>query len=198
MDDGKKKEKTVYVKRAKGMVALGAVMALNHLPSLALSGQRLGGASLTDKPYLVGGKWNVVDLSESYGHAIIHGFVNRLILHNAPGIFVRLFGTFNHIDARNIGCSANGHHSWIEMNGDIFELDLRGNAANRLELIRGVGGTGGPTSFIRALEGKEKINPLSIEYVISDDPDAWRKALAATDLNVQSNLVPFCKRIKKE
>lgn len=179
-----KKEETVYLSKEPSLAAIGSIITFGHLPSLALCDQRLGGASLADMPYLIGGKWNVVNLSSSFGHVIIHGFVNRLILNNAPGIFVRLFGAFGHIDARNIGCDADSHHSWIELNGDIFELDLRGSVAGRLELIRGIGRTGGQQFFEDALAGW--VNPLSIKYVISDDSDAWRKALAAADLNVMA------------
>lgn len=127
MLDEEKPRKTKFVRQpsAEGIAAVLAATLMSEYPDLDLSGHRLGGASKNDMPCLIGGKWDVVDLTESFGHVIIHGFVNRLILNSASGIFVHLVGAFGFVEAQNIGCADQGFRSWIDLNGSIFEIDLR-------------------------------------------------------------------------
>ena len=185
-------KRTEYLRKPTGVTM--SVVPLSTYPSFDLSGQRLGGATLNDTPYLIGGNWNVVDLTGCSGHVVFHGYANRLILKDSCGIFVRVFGAVSCIDARNLGSDTSGHHSWIELNGDIFEIDLRGNSIQGLELSRGIGGCGDQPSLEDAKVGKVEINPMSIRYVVSDDPAAWRRALTNAQRNLQEGLGLFAEK----
>ncbi len=197
-DEEKPKTKFVRQPPDEGIAEALAATLMSKYPDLDLSGQRLGGASKNDRPYLIAGKWGVVDLTESFGHVIVHGFVNRLILNSASGIFVHLIGAFGFVEAQNIGCDDQGSRSWIDLNGGIFEIDLRGSSTERLELIHSIAEPGCHPPLEKARTGKVKINPFDIRYVISETPGAWRKAIANNCLEIQENLNLFARRGIKE
>lgn len=196
MLDEEKPRKTKFLRQPpdEGIAEALAAALMSKYPDLDLSGQRLGGASKNDRPYLIGGKWGVVDLTESFGHVIVHGFVNRLILNGASGIFVHLVGAFGFVEAQKIGCDDQGFRSWIDLNGSIFEIDLRGSFTEKLELIHSIAEAGCHPPLEKARRGKVKINPFDIRYAITDTPSAWRKAIANNYLEIQENLDLFARR----
>lgn len=170
-------------------------IAVRNLPSLILDNQKLGGVTSLDMPYLIGGNWNVINLTASYGHVVIHGFADRLILNSAPGIFARVYGVFTHIEARNFGCDSKGHRSWIELNGDILELDLRGNSVREIGISSGTYEVGGDVpAWARRGEVNpinERLYPLRIGNIRADNPNAWRRAIADVRRAIREQLNPL-------
>jgi hypothetical protein len=166
--------------------------AIRRLPSLDLSGRQLGSAILKNPPYLIGGWWKTINLTGSWGHVVVTGFVDRLVM-SAPKLCVRLYGAFTHVDAR---CFRDSRRSgFLELNGDIFKIDFRGNLVKEFELFRGTReiGTDIPAwaRIGRVNPCNERVDSLQIHRILAENPKAWRAAIENAERATRWQLNPL-------